>query len=78
MTAPRISRAISAPQLEEIARALRESKAQLSPMRVEAIDYALGKAAPDDVIFITGSLYLVGQLGATGSSERRSPRDRKP
>jgi folylpolyglutamate synthase/dihydropteroate synthase len=28
----------------------------------EAIDFALSKALPDDVIFITGSLYLVGQL----------------
>ena len=30
----------------------------------QALDYALGKAAPGDAVFITGSLYLVGQLRA--------------
>jgi folylpolyglutamate synthase/dihydropteroate synthase len=28
----------------------------------QALDYALSKAAPGDAVFITGSLYLVGQL----------------
>ena len=28
----------------------------------QALDYALAKAAPNDAVFITGSLYLVGQL----------------
>ena len=28
----------------------------------QALDYALAKAAPGDAVFITGSLYLVGQL----------------
>jgi folylpolyglutamate synthase/dihydropteroate synthase len=28
----------------------------------QALDYALAKAAAEDAIFVTGSLYLVGQL----------------
>jgi dihydrofolate synthase / folylpolyglutamate synthase len=60
-TEPRISRAISAAQLAEIAG---HHAAQYSVHRdaEEALDAALAKAAPNDAIFITGSLYLVGQL----------------
>ena len=61
MTAPATSRAISAVQLEEIA-AHYANKSTTIADAGEAIDYALSKASPDDVIFITGSLYLVGQL----------------
>jgi dihydrofolate synthase/folylpolyglutamate synthase len=61
LTAPATSRAISASQLEEIA-AHYASKSTTIADAGEAIDYALSKALPDDVIFITGSLYLVGQL----------------
>jgi folylpolyglutamate synthase/dihydropteroate synthase len=28
----------------------------------QALDYVLSKAATEDAIFVTGSLYLVGQL----------------
>jgi folylpolyglutamate synthase/dihydropteroate synthase len=28
----------------------------------QALDYALAKAGPKDAVFVTGSLYLVGQL----------------
>jgi folylpolyglutamate synthase/dihydropteroate synthase len=28
----------------------------------EALEHALAQAAPEDIIFVTGSLYLVGQL----------------
>jgi dihydrofolate synthase/folylpolyglutamate synthase len=61
ITAPSTSRAISASQLEEIA-AHYASKSTTIADAEEAIEYALSKASPDDVIFITGSLYLVGQL----------------
>jgi len=32
------------------------------PDAERALEHALAEAAPDDAIFITGSLYLVGQL----------------
>jgi dihydrofolate synthase / folylpolyglutamate synthase len=60
-TAPRTPRAVSPAQLAEITghHAARHS---VIPEAEQALDYALSKAAPDDAIFITGSLYLVGQL----------------
>ena len=61
LTAPATSRAISASQVEEIAAHYANKNITIADAG-EAIDYALSKASPDDVIFITGSLYLVGQL----------------
>ena len=60
-TAPRTSRAVSAAQLAEIAghHALHFS---VIPDAEKALDYALAKATPEDAVFITGSLYLIGQL----------------
>jgi dihydrofolate synthase/folylpolyglutamate synthase len=61
LTEPRTSRAISARQLEEIT-------AHYAPaVRVmvdaeQAVEHALGQATPDDAVFVTGSLYLVGQI----------------
>ena len=60
-TEPRTSRAISAAQLSEIA-AHHASRSTVIPDAEQALDYALGKAAAEDAVFITGSLYLVGQL----------------
>jgi dihydrofolate synthase/folylpolyglutamate synthase len=60
-TEPRTSRAISAPRLAEIASHHAASFAVLSSAE-QALDLALAEAAPGDAIFITGSLYLVGQL----------------
>ena len=60
-TEPRTSRAISAAQLGEIA-AHHASQSVVIADAEQALDYALGKAAAEDAIFITGSLYLVGQL----------------
>jgi len=62
-TEPRISRAISAAQLAEMA-GHHAARSSVIADAEQALDYALGKAAPDDAIFITGSLYLVGQLRA--------------
>jgi dihydrofolate synthase / folylpolyglutamate synthase len=61
LTAPATSRAISASQLEEITAHYANRSATIDDAD-EAIEYVLSKATPDDVIFITGSLYLVGQL----------------
>jgi len=61
LTAPSTSRAISASQLEEIT-AYYANKSTTIADAGEAVDHVLSKASPDDVIFITGSLYLVGQL----------------
>lgn len=60
-TEPRTSRAISAPRLAEIA-SHHASSFTVIPSAERALDQALAQAAPADVIFITGSLYLVGQL----------------
>jgi dihydrofolate synthase / folylpolyglutamate synthase len=61
ITSPSTSRAISASQLEEIAAHYANKSATIADAE-ESMEYALSKAAPDDVILITGSLYLVGQL----------------
>lgn len=60
-TEPRTSRAISAPRLAEIA-SHHASSFMVIPSAEQALDQALTQAAPNDAIFITGSLYLVGQL----------------
>ncbi len=60
-TAPRTSRAVSAPQLAEIA-GHHAARFSVIPDAERAFEHALADAAPEDAIFITGSLYLVGQL----------------
>lgn len=60
-TEPRTSRAISAPRLAEIAGHHAE-RFSVIPSAEEALDQVLAQATPVDAIFVTGSLYLVGQL----------------
>jgi dihydrofolate synthase/folylpolyglutamate synthase len=60
-TEPRTSRAISASQLSEIASHHAPRSSVISDAE-QALDYVLAKAAPQDAIFVTGSLYLVGRL----------------
>ena len=60
-TEPRTSRGISAAQLAEIAGHHAAHFSVVSDAE-QALDHILSRAAPDDAIFITGSLYLVGQL----------------
>ena len=60
-TEPRTSRAISAAQLAEIS-AHHATHSSIIVDAEQALDYALSKAVPGDAIFISGSLYLVGQL----------------
>jgi len=58
---PRTSRAISAAQLSEIA-AHHAPHSSVIAEAEQAFDYLLSKATPQDAVFVTGSLYLVGQL----------------
>jgi dihydrofolate synthase / folylpolyglutamate synthase len=60
-TEPHTSRAISASQLGEIA-AHHAARSSVIRDAEQAFDYVLSKAAPQDAVFVTGSLYLVGQL----------------
>jgi dihydrofolate synthase / folylpolyglutamate synthase len=60
-TSPRTSRAVSATQLAEIA-GHHAARFSVIPDAERALEHALAEAAPEDAIFITGSLYLVGQL----------------
>lgn len=60
-TEPRTSRAISAAQLAEIAGHYAAHSTAIADPE-EAFEHVLMEAAPEDIIFIAGSLYLVGQL----------------
>jgi len=60
-TQPKISRAISAAQLAEMAGEY-ASHFRVIPDAQAAFEEALAKAGADDAIFVTGSLYLVGEL----------------
>src|SRR5262249_43675917 len=59
-TEPATSRAISASQLAKIA-GHHAASYEIIPDAGRALDAALAVASPNDAIFITGSLYLVGQ-----------------
>jgi dihydrofolate synthase / folylpolyglutamate synthase len=59
--APRTVRAVSAAQLAEIT-GHHAAHYSVIPDAERALDYALAHAAPEDAVFVTGSLYLVGQL----------------
>lgn len=60
-TEPRNPRAISAPQLADIAAHHAASSIVIGDAE-KALGYALAHSASNDAIFVTGSLYLVGQL----------------
>jgi len=60
-TQPRTSRAISAAQLAEIA-GHHAAAVKIIPDAEEAFEDVLARTGPGDVICITGSLYLVGDL----------------
>jgi dihydrofolate synthase/folylpolyglutamate synthase len=64
LTAPCQPRAISAPLLAEMAGHL-ASHFEIVPDPVQALAHALELAQPEDVVFVTGSLYLVGDLRAS-------------
>ena len=60
-TEPRTSRAISAAQLAEIA-GHHAGISSIIADAEQALDHVLSEACPEDAVFVTGSLYLVGQL----------------
>ncbi len=61
LTHPRQSRSISAPRRAEMTSHL-APRFRVGVDPVEAFDLALSMAAPEDAIFVTGSLYLIGEL----------------
>jgi dihydrofolate synthase/folylpolyglutamate synthase len=61
VTAPRQPRALSADALAAMTRHL-AARIEIVPDPTEALEHAIAGAAPDDVVFATGSLYLVGDL----------------
>jgi dihydrofolate synthase / folylpolyglutamate synthase len=63
LTEPRTSRAISARQLEEITAHYAPAVRVIADAE-QAVEYALAQASPEDAVFVTGSLYLVGQIRA--------------
>jgi len=68
-TAPAQSRSISAPLLAEMT-GHHANRFETIPKPVEALNRALELASPEDVIFVTGSLYLVGELRQEWLSRR--------
>jgi dihydrofolate synthase/folylpolyglutamate synthase len=60
-TEPRTSRSISAGQLAKLA-SHHASSFEVVPDAQQALDVAVAEARAGDAIFVTGSLYLVGQL----------------
>jgi dihydrofolate synthase / folylpolyglutamate synthase len=69
-TEPRTPRAVSATQLAEMAGHHAE-RYSVHPNAEEAMEVALGKAGLEDAVFITGSLYLVGQLRHAWKGRRK-------
>jgi dihydrofolate synthase/folylpolyglutamate synthase len=61
LTAPHQSRALSAEVLAGITRHL-NARGEVVPEPGAALEAALAAAAPDDAVFVTGSLYLVGEV----------------
>ncbi len=72
LTAPVQPRAISAPLLAEMT-AHHARRAEVVADPAQALARALELASPEDVIFITGSLYLVGELRREWMSHKRGP-----
>jgi dihydrofolate synthase/folylpolyglutamate synthase len=61
VTAPRQARAVRPESMLEMAE---HSRIRPVPALREAIEFARRNAAPEDVVFITGSLFLVGEAKA--------------
>lgn len=72
-TQPGTPRAVSAAQLAEMA-GDHAPQFSIIPNAEEALETALAKAQPEDAIFITGSLYLVGELRHAWNLRRKVAR----
>lgn len=73
VTQPQVSRAISAPLLAEMTSHLAQSSEVIADPE-QAFRRALSLAAPGDAVFVTGSLYLVGQLRTYWMRSHRTDR----
>jgi dihydrofolate synthase/folylpolyglutamate synthase len=71
-TMPRQSRAISTSLLSEITGHFAK-KSIVVPDPVEAVERAIELADPDDVVFVTGSLYLVGDIRGLWHGPKEAP-----
>jgi len=69
-TQPGTPRAVSAAQLAAMA-GDHAAKYTIIKDAAEALESALAKAGPDDAIFITGSLYLVGEMRHAWNTRRK-------
>jgi dihydrofolate synthase/folylpolyglutamate synthase len=69
-TQPRTPRAVSARQLAEMAGDHAKKFAVIEDAE-HALESALSKAGPEDAIFITGSLYLVGEMRHAWNARRK-------
>ena len=58
-TTPNQTRAYAAETIRELTG---ETRARVLPAPAEAVDHILREARPEDALFITGSLYLVGEV----------------
>lgn len=74
LTQPRQPRAVSASVLEELTGHL-AARSLVVRNPFEALERALEIAAPDDAVFATGSLYLVGDLRAYWAARKNSPKN---
>jgi dihydrofolate synthase/folylpolyglutamate synthase len=69
-TQPGTPRAVSARQLAEMASDHAKQFTVIENAK-QALESALGKAGPEDAVFITGSLYLVGELRHAWNARRK-------
>jgi len=69
-TQPGTPRAVSARQLAEMAGDHAKKFAVIEDAE-QALESALSKAGPEDAIFITGSLYLVGEMRHAWNARRK-------
>jgi dihydrofolate synthase/folylpolyglutamate synthase len=69
-TRPGTPRAVSARQLAEMA-GDHAKKFMVIEDAQQALEFALAKAGPEDAVFITGSLYLVGELRHSWNARRK-------
>jgi dihydrofolate synthase/folylpolyglutamate synthase len=69
-TQPGTPRAVSAKQLAEMA-GDHAKKFFVIEDAEQALESALAKAGPEDAVFITGSLYLVGELRHVWNARRK-------
>jgi dihydrofolate synthase/folylpolyglutamate synthase len=69
-TQPGTPRAVSARQLAEMAGDHAKKFTVIEDAR-QALESALAKAGPEDAVFITGSLYLVGELRHAWNTRRK-------